>query len=73
MSDFCVDAPPLVIPSNLTLVQFILDHHHPNRPLRPPLTPWFIEEATGRPVFYEEVRPNGSLYHERAQLACDCA
>ena len=44
------------IPDNLTLVQFILDSHHPSRPTRPPGKPWLIDDDTGRGIELEEVR-----------------
>ncbi|KAG6372892.1 hypothetical protein JVT61DRAFT_7328 [Boletus reticuloceps] len=44
------------IPDNLTLAQFILDSHHPSRPIRKHGIPWFIEDHTGRTVGYEEIR-----------------
>ena len=45
--------PP--IPDNLTIVQFILDSHHPTRPTRTGHIPWLIEDATGRAIGFEEV------------------
>ncbi|KAG1879088.1 hypothetical protein F4604DRAFT_1954267 [Suillus subluteus] len=44
------------VPDDLTLPQFILDSSHPLRPIRPIHVPWFIEDAGGREVGYEEVR-----------------
>ncbi|KAI0785098.1 amp dependent CoA ligase [Abortiporus biennis] len=44
------------VPDDLTLPQFILDTRHPQRPLNTFLNPWFIEEATGRQIGFEEVR-----------------
>ncbi|PFH54842.1 hypothetical protein AMATHDRAFT_134798 [Amanita thiersii Skay4041] len=46
--------PP--IPDNLTIPQFILDTNLPYRPLRPSNVPWFIEDQSGRKIFYPEVR-----------------
>lgn len=43
------------VPDDLTIPQFILDYHHPLRPVRPQGTPWLIDDATGRTVDYEEV------------------
>lgn len=43
------------IPDNLTLVQFYLDVHHSIRTQRPLGYPWFIDEATGRKIGFEEV------------------
>ena len=45
--------PP--IPDDLTIPQFFLDYQHPLRPVRKDLTPWLIEDATGRKIGYEEV------------------
>lgn len=44
------------IPDNLTLAQFILDSHHPLRPIRKHGIPWFIDDHTGRTLGHEEVR-----------------
>jgi hypothetical protein len=73
MSHFTVEAPPLVIPDDLTVAQFTLDRHHPSRPLRPASAPWFIEDGTGRPVFFEEVRFISAHAPLHARLyCCDC-
>lgn len=45
--------PP--IPDDLTCAQFLLDSHHPTRPLRAGNIPWLIEDATGRAIGYDEV------------------
>ncbi|OAX33663.1 acetyl-CoA synthetase-like protein [Rhizopogon vinicolor AM-OR11-026] len=44
------------VPDDLTLPQFILDSHHPLRPVRPSHVPWFIDDASGRGFGHEEVR-----------------
>ncbi|KAJ7446405.1 phenylacetyl-CoA ligase [Mycena galericulata] len=44
------------IPDNLTLPQFFLDSSHPARPPRPADTPWLIEDLTGRPIYFDELR-----------------
>lgn len=44
------------IPNDLTIPQFVLDSYHPWRPICRRLTPWLIEDTTGREVGYEEVR-----------------
>ena len=44
------------IPSNMTVAQFFLDYHHPNRPVRPETTPWLIDNDTGRSYHLEEIR-----------------
>ena len=43
------------VPDDLTLPQFMLDSHHPLRPIRPTHVPWFIDNASGRSVAHEEV------------------
>jgi len=43
------------IPDNLTIPQFILDAHHPSRPLRKDGMPWLIEDESGREIGVEEV------------------
>ncbi|KAH0832171.1 hypothetical protein J3R83DRAFT_13084 [Lanmaoa asiatica] len=35
---------------------FFLDSHHPLRPVRQAGVPWLIEDATGRPIHFEELR-----------------
>ena len=57
--------PP--IPDDLTIPQFLLDSWHPIRPVKTEPTPWFIEDATGREVPFEEVR--ASTY----RFACSAA
>ncbi|KAJ7751240.1 amp dependent CoA ligase [Mycena maculata] len=44
------------VPDDLTLPQFFLDFHHPARPIRPKNTPWLIENSTGRPIAFDELR-----------------
>ncbi|KAL7284583.1 hypothetical protein ACG7TL_001876 [Trametes sanguinea] len=57
MSEIQADGGPLPpIPDDLTIAQFILDTHHPLRPVRDRLRPWLIEEATGREVGSDELR-----------------
>lgn len=51
------DASLPFIPDDLTIPQFILDSWHPSRPVKTELTPWFIEDATGRNIGYDEVSP----------------
>lgn len=56
MTNFRVEQGDLpYIPDDLTIPQFILDHRHPTRPVNSNLSPWFIEEATGRGIGFEEV------------------
>ena len=44
------------IPSNMTVAQFFLDYHHPNRPIRSEASPWLIDNDTGRSYHLEEIR-----------------
>jgi acyl-coenzyme A synthetase/AMP-(fatty) acid ligase len=44
------------IPSNMTVAQFFLDYHHPNRPVRSETSPWLIDNDTGRSYLHEEIR-----------------
>ena len=44
------------IPSNMTVAQFFLDYHHPNRPIRHETTPWLIDNDTGRSYCQGEIR-----------------
>ncbi|KAI6122457.1 hypothetical protein EDD16DRAFT_1859409 [Pisolithus croceorrhizus] len=46
----------LPIPDDLTVPQFILDSHHPYRPLRRHSIPWFIDGQTGNKVGLDELR-----------------
>ncbi|KAF7965524.1 hypothetical protein HWV62_43070 [Athelia sp. TMB] len=57
MTEFTSLFGPLTdpIPDDVSVAQFILDKHHPRRPVRPAHTPWLIDDVTGRKVFYEEV------------------
>ncbi|KAG6331002.1 hypothetical protein ID866_8088 [Astraeus odoratus] len=48
------DLPP--IPDDLTLAQFILDYHHPCRPVRKHGIPWIIDEQSGKKVGLDELR-----------------
>jgi hypothetical protein len=54
MATFQVDTPLPHIPDDLTIPQFIL-REIGGRPVRPRDIPFFIEDATGRKVSYEEV------------------
>jgi hypothetical protein len=44
------------IPDDLTLAQFILDVHHPARPIRPHGAPWLIQDETGQKTGFDEAR-----------------
>ncbi|KAF7346112.1 hypothetical protein MSAN_01837900 [Mycena sanguinolenta] len=46
---------PLHIPNDLTIAEFMLEYRHPLRPTQGTI-PCFIEEATGRQVFLNELR-----------------
>ncbi|KAF7980913.1 hypothetical protein HWV62_36113 [Athelia sp. TMB] len=66
------------IPDDISIAQFILDKHHPRRPLRPSDTPWLIDDLTGRKVFYEELRTRtyglaNALHHKYAFGSDDVA
>ncbi|KAI0706142.1 amp dependent CoA ligase [Cytidiella melzeri] len=57
MTEFCALGEPLpVIPDDLTVPQFMLDAHHPDRPARRQPMPWLIEDATGREIGYKDLR-----------------
>ena len=44
------------IPSNMTIAQSFLDYQHPNRPVRPEIAPWLIDNNTGRSYHLEEIQ-----------------
>ncbi|KAF4605021.1 hypothetical protein EYR40_003804 [Pleurotus pulmonarius] len=48
--------PTPYIPDDLTIPQFILDSHHPTRPVRPHGIPWLIDDVTGTKVGFDELR-----------------
>lgn len=48
--------PTPYIQDDLTIPQFILDSHHPARPVRPHGIPWLIDDATGTKVGFDGVR-----------------
>ena len=56
MTEFHASDPCPYIPDDLTVAQFTLDSHHTGKPQRPYGSPWFIEDASGRRIGYEEVR-----------------
>lgn len=45
------------IPDDVLLPQFLLDMHHPLRPVHTTPQAWLIEEATGRKIGSDEVSP----------------
>ncbi|KAI0270029.1 amp dependent CoA ligase [Gloeopeniophorella convolvens] len=55
MAEIIADGQLPHIPDNLTVSQFILDSWHPTRPASQS-KPWFVEDATGRAIGFEEVR-----------------
>ena len=55
MAEFHSAFPCPHIPDNLSIPQFILDSHHPTRPVRSGDIPWLIEDSTGRKIRFEEV------------------
>ncbi|KAI0270030.1 acetyl-CoA synthetase-like protein [Gloeopeniophorella convolvens] len=55
MAEIIADGQLPHIPDNLTVPQFMLDSWHPTRPVSQS-NPWFVEDATGRAIGFEEVR-----------------
>ncbi|CDO75537.1 hypothetical protein BN946_scf184776.g3 [Trametes cinnabarina] len=57
MAEIHADGGPLPhIPDDLTIPQFLLDSHHPSRPVLKKTQPWLIEELTGREIGSDELR-----------------
>ncbi|KAI0356905.1 amp dependent CoA ligase [Trametes cingulata] len=57
MAEIHADGGPLPpIPDDLTIPQFLLDSHHPSRPVLRKTQPWLIDETTGREVGSDELR-----------------
>ncbi|KAJ3009358.1 hypothetical protein NUW54_g2807 [Trametes sanguinea] len=57
MTELHGDGGPLPhIPDDLTIPQFLLDSHHPSRPVLRTPQPWLIEELTGREIGSDELR-----------------
>jgi hypothetical protein len=55
MSEFYSRARPLPsIPDDLTVAQFMLDYHHPVRPVRDDF-PCLIEDGNGRSIGFDEL------------------
>ncbi|KAF8586732.1 phenylacetyl-CoA ligase [Ramaria rubella] len=48
--------PLLPPPDDLTIPQFILDNHHPLRPVRKSGSAWLVDEPTGKSYGFEEIR-----------------
>ena len=53
------------IPDDVTIPQFFLDSWHPIRPVKTQPTPWFIDDATGREVMFDEVRARSTCLSTR--------
>ncbi len=57
MAEIVADGGPLPhIPDDVTIPQFVLDRHHPARPILKKAQPWLIDELSGREVYSDEVR-----------------
>ncbi|KAI1786898.1 amp dependent CoA ligase [Ganoderma leucocontextum] len=57
MSEIYADGEPIpIIPDDITIPQFILDVHHPARPVLKTPQPWCIDELSGREVGSDELR-----------------
>ncbi|KAI0657465.1 amp dependent CoA ligase [Cubamyces menziesii] len=57
MAEIHADGGPLPpIPDDLTIPQFLLDSHHPARPVLRKPQPWIVEELSGREVGSDELR-----------------
>ncbi|KAF9477527.1 amp dependent CoA ligase [Pholiota conissans] len=54
MTEFHSPVPLPHIPDDLTIPQFFLRTESPGRPIRPRNVPFFIDDASGRAVTYEE-------------------
>ncbi|KAF9033174.1 hypothetical protein BJ165DRAFT_1515946 [Panaeolus papilionaceus] len=56
MTEFCaaVSLPP--VPDNITIPQFIFQPKCMTRPVRPANVPVFVDDATGKALFYDDVR-----------------
>jgi 4-coumarate--CoA ligase len=46
----------LAPPDFLTIPQFLLDFHYPQRLIRSPDIPWLVDDPTGKSYGYEEIR-----------------
>ncbi|EMD37009.1 hypothetical protein CERSUDRAFT_114908 [Gelatoporia subvermispora B] len=58
------------IPDDVTVVQFILDCHHPARPVPKHPRAWLIEDATGRQICYDEIRARVAGLANALRLRC---
>ena len=73
MSEIHADGGPIpIIPDDITIPQFILDVHHPARPVLKTPQPWCIDELSGREVGSDEVStlPSKSDGLEARVIAC---
>ncbi|KAL9716547.1 hypothetical protein Ac2012v2_000995 [Leucoagaricus gongylophorus] len=66
--EFHVDEPVPYIPDHLSVPQFVFDSSIVPRPQRHPETPYFIEDATSRPVFEAEVKRRSYALAKALQL-----
>ncbi|KAJ7631209.1 amp dependent CoA ligase [Roridomyces roridus] len=51
-----ISTPVPHVPDDLTLPQFFLDFPHPARPVRPQGVPCLIEDHSGRPIGFDELK-----------------
>ncbi|KAH9927929.1 amp dependent CoA ligase [Epithele typhae] len=57
MAEIVADGGPLPhIPDDLTIPQFILDAHHPARPVLKNVQPWIVDDLSGREYGSDELR-----------------
>ncbi|KAJ8488324.1 hypothetical protein ONZ45_g13990 [Pleurotus djamor] len=55
--------PPLpYVPDDLSIPQFILDSHHPSRPVRKFGVPWLIDDVSGARVGFDELRARSNAF-----------
>ena len=70
MAEIVADGGPIPhIPDDVTIPQFILDLHHPARPILKTPQPWLIDELSGREVCSDEVRAQCGLASDGRQRA----
>ncbi|CCM02960.1 uncharacterized protein FIBRA_05075 [Fibroporia radiculosa] len=50
-----IGGPLPAIPDDMSVAQFMLDYHHPFRPVLAQPSPWLIEDSSGRKVWKEEI------------------
>ena len=59
------------IPDDLSVPQFLLDVHHPSRPVRTKPQAWFIDEISGREIGLDEVGLMRSLIFASSRSFAD--